>query len=102
MYIFSLDGEEVDLILVRSTERAQVPVKDNSAAIKADTDLTRRNALVPDVKRDALLEVATRFGNGDRAKDGDFDLSYDLDAKVGEVVVDHDLIDGLVLGSCST
>ena len=101
MYIFSLDGEEVDLILVRSTERAQVPVKDNSAAIEADTDFTRRNALVSDVKRDTLLEVAARLRNGDRAKDGDFDLSYDLDAKVGEVVVDHDLIDGLALEFCN-
>ena len=65
MYISSLDGEEVDLILVRSTERAQVPVKDNSAAIKADTDLTRRDALVSDVKRDTLLEVSASLRNGD-------------------------------------
>ena len=102
MYIFSLDGEEVDFILVRSTERAQVPVKDDSAAIEANTDLTRRDTLVSNVEGDTLLEVAARFGNGDRAKDGDFDLSYDLDAKVGEVVVDHDLIDELALECCSS
>ena len=65
MYIFSLDGEEVDLILVRSTECAQVPVKDNSAAIEADTDLTRRDTLVSDVKGDTLLEVAASLRNGD-------------------------------------
>ena len=65
IYIFSLDGEEVDLILVRSTERAQVPVKDDSAAIETDTDLTRRDTLVSDVEGDALLEVAASLRDGD-------------------------------------
>ena len=91
IYIFSLDGEEVDLVLVRSAECAQVPVKDDSAAIETDTDLTRCDALVANVKGDTLLEVAARLRDGDRAEDGDFDLSHDLDAKVCEVIVDHDL-----------
>ena len=65
IYISSLDGEEVDLIFVRSAERAQVPVKDNSAAIEADTDLTRRDTLVSDIEGDTLLEVAASLRDGD-------------------------------------
>ena len=65
MYIFSSDGEEVDLILVRSTERAQVPVKNNSAAIETDTNLTRRDTLVANVEGDTLLEVAASLRDGD-------------------------------------
>ena len=94
MYIFSLDGEEVDLILVRSTERAQVPVKDDSAAIEADTDLTRSDALVSNVEGDTLLEVAASLGDGDCAEDRDVDLSNDLDAEVCEIIVDHNLFGG--------
>ena len=92
MYIFSLDGEEVDLVLVRSTECTQVPVKDDRAAIEADTDLTRRDTLVSNVEGDTLLKVAASLRNGDWAQDGDVDLSDDFNAKVGEVIVDHDLI----------
>ena len=65
IYIFSLDGEEVDLILVRSAECTQVPVKDDSAAIEADTDLTRRDTLVSDIEGDTLLEVAASLRDGD-------------------------------------
>ena len=65
IYKFSLDGEEVDLILVRSAECTQVPVKDDSAAIEANTDLTRRDTLVSNVEGDTLLEVATRLRDGD-------------------------------------
>ena len=65
IYIFSLDGEEVDLVLVRSTECAQVPVKDDSAAIEANTDLTRRDTLVSDVEGDTLLEVSASLRDGD-------------------------------------
>ena len=93
IYISSLDGEEVDLVLVRSTECAQVPVKDNSATIKANTNLTRRDALVSDFEGDTLLEVAARLRDGNRAENGDFDLSHDLDAKVYEVIVYYNLLD---------
>ena len=89
--ILDLDGEEVDLILVRSTECAHVPVKDDGAAIEANTNLTRSDALVSNFEGDALLEVSTRLRDGNRSEDGDFDLSHDLDAKVCEVIVDHDL-----------
>ena len=91
MYTFSLDGEEVDLVLVRSTECAQVPVKDDSAAIETNTDLTRRDTLVSNVKGDTLLEVAASLRNGDWAQDGDIDLSDDFNTEVGEVIVDHNL-----------
>ena len=60
-----LDGEEINLILVRCTECAQVPVKDDSAAIETDTNLTRGNALVANVQGDTLVEVSARLGNGD-------------------------------------
>ena len=65
IYIFSLDGEEVDLILVRSTECADVPVKDDGAAIEANTNLTRRDALVSNFEGDTLLEVAASLRDGD-------------------------------------
>ena len=60
-----LDGKEINLILVRCTKCAQVPVKDDSAAIETDTDLTRRDTLVANVKGDALLEVAASLRDGD-------------------------------------
>ena len=94
IYIFDLDGEKVDLILVRSAECTQVPVKDDSAAIETDTDLTRRDALVADIEGNTLLEVAASLRDGDWAEDGDIDLSDDLNAEVDEVIVDHDLIGG--------
>ena len=93
IYIFSLDGEEVDLILVRSTECTQVPVKDDSATIEADTNLTRSDALVSDIEGDTLFEVAARLRNGDRSQDGNVNLSHDLDAKVYEVIVYYNLLD---------
>ena len=65
IYIFGLDGEKVDLILVRSTEGAQVPVKDDGAAVEADTDLTRRDTLVSDIEGDTLLEVSASLRDGD-------------------------------------
>ena len=91
--ILDLDGEEVDFILVRSPERAQVPVKDDRAAIEADTDLTRRDTLVSNVERDTLLEVAARLRDGDRSQDGNVNLGHDLDAKVYEVIVYDNLFD---------
>ena len=92
MFIYNLDGEEADLILVGGTESTQVPVEDDRAAIETDTNLTRGNALVANVQGDTLVEVSARLGNGDRAQDGNVDLRNDLNAEVCEIVVDHDLI----------
>ena len=40
MFIYNLDGEEADLILVGGTESTQVPVEDDRAAIETDTNFT--------------------------------------------------------------
>ena len=88
-----LDGKEINLILVRSTKCAQVPVKDDGATIEADTNLTRSDALVSDIEGDTLFEVAARLRDGDRSQDGDVNLSHDLDAKVYEVIVYYNLLD---------
>ena len=88
-----LDGKEINLILVRCTKCAQVPVKDNRATIEADTNLTRSDALVSNIEGDTLFEVAARLRDGDRSQDGNVNLSHDLDAKVYEVIVYHDLLD---------
>ena len=88
-----LDGKEINLILVRCTKCAQVPVKDDSAAIEADTNLTRSDALVSDIEGDTLFEVAARLRDGDRSQDGNVNLGHDLDAKVYEVIVYYNLLD---------
>lgn len=86
-----LDREQFDLIFVASSECREIPVQDDATTVQPDTSLATRYALVADLERDALLQVARDLADLDATKEGYLDLHDDLDPEVYFIVVDGNL-----------